>query len=64
MNFYYDPILGLQYDYLGDMFTIDVNYIPKETIEKMTMLIKQIGILPLDMSPQTERFINITNYKL
>jgi hypothetical protein len=64
MNFYYDPILGLQYDYLGDMFTIDVNYIPKETIEKMTRLIKQIGILPLDTSPQTERFINITNFKL
>jgi hypothetical protein len=64
MNFYYDPILGLQYDYLGDMFTIDVNYIPKVTIEKMTKLFKQIGILPLDTSPQTERFINITNFKL
>jgi hypothetical protein len=64
MNFYYDPILGLQYDYLGDLFTININYIPEETIEKMIELFKQIGIMPLDMSPQIEKIVNITNYKL
>ena len=28
MNFYYDPILGLQYTYLGDLFLIDIEMLP------------------------------------
>jgi hypothetical protein len=30
MNFYYDPILGLQYDYLGELFNINLVNIPKD----------------------------------
>lgn len=30
MNFYYDPILGLQYDFIGCGFAIDIDSIPKE----------------------------------
>ena len=29
MNYYYHPILGLQYDYLGDLFLIDIDCIPE-----------------------------------
>lgn len=64
MNFYYDPILGLQYDYLGDLFIIDVTYIPEETIENILKLIREVGIMPLDTYPQVQYFPKITNYIL
>jgi hypothetical protein len=64
MNFYYDPILGLQYNYLGEYLIIDVACIPEETIENIIKLMRKTGIMPLDASPQVEFIPNITNYKL
>jgi hypothetical protein len=35
MNFYYDPIRGLQYTNLGELFLIDLNVIPNDfNVEK------------------------------
>lgn len=30
MDFYYDPILGLQYTNLGEFFTIDLECLPQD----------------------------------
>ena len=69
MNFYYDPILGLQYDYLGDILQFDLISIPKDLnvnkfIEDWKHLSSQIGIQPLELYPWVERILKITNYKL
>lgn len=29
MNFYYDPIKGLQYEYLGEIIILDIDQIPE-----------------------------------
>jgi hypothetical protein len=64
MNFYYDPILGLQYDYLGDLFIIDIVSAPKSTIEKLLQLISQLRIIFLETSLQIQQIVNITDYKI
>jgi hypothetical protein len=69
MNYYYDPILGLQYDYLGELFLIDIDMLPQDTefnIEYWIKYINQTGVMLLDSvsSPIIERVLNITNYKL
>ena len=69
MNFYYDPILGLQYDYLGELFIIDLNCIPQNIefdIEMWMKYIKQIGIQILEScsEPYVEIIPQITQYKL
>ena len=60
MNFYYDPILGLQYTYLGDIFLIDVVMLPQDfdTEDKIKLLIDSIK------KPYIERVLNITEYKI
>jgi hypothetical protein len=69
MNYYYDPILGLQYDYLGELFLIDIDMLPQDTefnIEYWIKYINQTGVMVVDSvySPIIERVLNITNYKL
>ena len=69
MNFYYDPILGLQYDYLGELFIIDLNCIPQDIkfdTDMCMKYIKQIGIQVLEPSsePCLEIVGQITEYKL
>lgn len=66
MNFYYDPILGLQYTLLTDFFTIDIDAIPKLDIEYWLKFIKETGVLPIDStsSQYIEYNIKITDYKL
>lgn len=46
MNFYYDPILGLQYTYLGDLFLIDIEAIPvsDSRVEEWIKKFSQVGI--------------------
>ena len=69
MNFYYDPILGLQYTYLGDILQFDLIRLPKDLnvnkfIEDWKRLSSQIGIEPLELYPCAEIILKITNYKL
>lgn len=69
MNFYYDPILGLQYDYLGGLFSIDLNCIPKDIefdTEYWIKYMKQIGIQIVEPNyePCVEIIGQITEYKL
>lgn len=67
MNFYYDPILGLRYDYLGELFIIDLKYIPKdidldEFIKKWKKF-ASVDITPIEYS-SVEIVGQITQYKL
>ena len=62
MNFYYDPILGLQYDYLGETFTIDKSNIPKpennNTLKSIFKLISEGSFVSVTCMN------SITQYKL
>lgn len=71
MNFYYDPILGLQYTYLGDLFLIDIEMLPQDfnmSTEEILKYIRQIGIQLVDTTepkyPIIEQVLNITEYRL
>jgi hypothetical protein len=66
MNYYYDPILGLQYTYLGNLFEINIEDIPQFDVEQWMSILKQTGIMIIDRTkqPVTERVFNITEYKL
>ena len=68
MNYYYHPILGLQYDYLGNLFLIDINCIPESDfdVEKWMYYIRNIGVQVVEPSyePYTKVVGQITNYRL
>jgi len=67
MNFYYDTILGLQYDYIGDLFIIDIEMLPQDIrfdIEKLEQYLKQSSFQLMDSIPSIQIIPNITNYKL
>jgi hypothetical protein len=69
MNFYYDPILGLQYDFLGVNIMVDINSLPEDfKAEEFLEKWKQSYAVYLDtwtnVYPQVEIIGNITNYKL
>ena len=69
MNFYYDPILGLQYTFLGALFTIDLKCVPKDVkfdTEMWMKYIKQMGISILEpqIEPCTDIIGQITQYKI
>lgn len=66
MNFYYDPILGLQYTYLGDLFIIDVDALPQFDVEYWMNFLKQTGLILIDPTeqPAIEQILNITEYRL
>lgn len=69
MNFYYDPILGLQYDCLGDYCIIDIEMLPqniKFDIEEWMKYLKDIKVQLYDTVRSTpiEKILKITDYKL
>lgn len=69
MNFYYDPILGLQYIYLGGLFIFDLKNLPKDIdvekfLEDWKYHSSQIGIQPLEPYHNVEIVGQITEYKL
>lgn len=70
MNFYYNPILGLQYTYLGDLFIIDIEMLPQNFNEMTTedifkMFIQQkVQWVDSIESPFIEIVLNITEYRL
>lgn len=65
MNFYYDPILGLQYTCIGFHILIDIDTLPSDTsIEEVFKLCREQGILFLDSSTNYPSYFEITNYKL
>ncbi len=67
MNYYYDPILGLQYNYLGELLLIDIEMLPQDIdIEYWIKYINETGVMLVDSinSPIIERVLNITEYKL
>lgn len=67
MNFYYDPILGLQYNYLGELFIIDLNCIPQDiNLEEFIKEWKKsasVSITPIQYS-SVEIIGRITEYRL
>jgi hypothetical protein len=67
MNFYYDPILGLQYDYLEELFSIDLIWIPKdlnlEEFIKEWRRFASLSIMPIQYS-SVEIIGQITECKL
>jgi hypothetical protein len=46
LNFYYDPILGLKYNFLGEMFLLDLSCIPAQEydLKKLFELMKETGV--------------------
>ena len=68
MNYYYHPILGLQYDYLGEMFLIDIDCIPESDfdVEKWMYYMRNIGVQLVEPSsePCVELVGQITDYRL
>ena len=67
MNYYYHPILGLQYDYLGELFIIDLANIPKDfTLDefiKEWRRFESMSIMPIQYS-SIEVVGQITQYKI
>lgn len=68
MNFYYDPILGLQYNYI-ELVILDIVDIPismsiQEFIKDWEYWSKKIGIQPLEKYPRAQIIGQITEYKL
>ena len=69
MNFYYDPILGLQYEYLGELFIIDLACLPKNIefdSEQFLKHLRQTGVQLTSSSKGSpiEVLERITNYIL
>jgi len=70
LNFYYHPILGLQYTCLDDLFEIDIAMIPQEfDVEKIITIMKQTGVQFVNSErevPYTpiQQILQITNYIL
>ena len=65
MNFYYDPILGLQYTVLCFMLIVDIKDIPKdlnleEFYKKWHYFNEELGINLCN----AQRYFEITNYNL
>ena len=64
MNFYYCPIRGLQYSYLGEFFMIDISVLPQElnTKDFLKTWQEQRCQLGVDFTGGVEVVGNITNY--
>lgn len=54
MNFYYDPILGLQFTAWTDMLEINLTYIPPISVEKYLNLFKKYGVCIMNREPITD----------
>jgi hypothetical protein len=64
MNFYYDPILGLQYTCLGAIFEIDIATIPEEyTFEDYAKICKRYYEQGFIFG-NVNTWMNITDYNL
>jgi hypothetical protein len=66
MNFYYDPILGLQYNLLPGFFTINIDVFQKLDAEYLIKFIEETGVFPTESFPGkgVEYIFEITNYRL
>lgn len=65
MNFYYDPILGLQYDYLDNIVLIELTEIPEIKMKSLIKMVREIGLLPFNADCNvTYEIHNITSYKI
>lgn len=67
MNFYYNPILGLQYNYLGEIIIFDLKNLPEDMcvekfLEDWRYWSNQMGILPLELYSSVEIIGQITEY--
>jgi hypothetical protein len=66
MNYYYDPILGLQYNFLPDFFIINIDAIPKLNNEDWLKLLEETCVFPTEPFPgnSVEYIFKITDYRL
>lgn len=67
MNFYYDPILGLQYDYLGTFISLDISSVPNIPSEILLEMFMKQGVAFLDKAKVAyfeHNLQEITEYKL
>lgn len=69
LNYYYDPILGLQYDYLGEIIILDIEAIPddiKFDIDQWIKYLKETKLYLLEATntPAFEIVGKITDYQL
>lgn len=65
MNYYYHPLLGLQYDFLGNWIVLDLEGLPntlKFDVELWKKYVNQTGISLL--VPKAEELVKITDYML
>jgi len=61
LNYYYHPLLGLQYTYLEDLITIDIDAIPQDLnfdTEKWLKYLKATGCRLVD--PTSTNYFQIT----
>lgn len=69
LNYYYDPILGLQYNYLGEMIILDIEAIPNDIKFDADQWIKylketKLYLLESKNAPAFEIVGKITDYQL
>ena len=66
MNYYYDPILGLKYTFLGETIVLDIDCLPKFDIKQWFKYYKETGIQLCSSSsqPYVESFCKITDYNI
>jgi hypothetical protein len=63
LNFYYDPIIGLRYDFLGEMFLLDLNLLPAQefNLERYIKIFQETGV---QFYEPIELIVKITEYRL
>lgn len=66
MNYYYDPILGLQYTYLGNCIIMDIDKMSNNiSIKEIIGIYQQQGIFFIDNYYNMSSInVAITNYML
>lgn len=62
MNYYYHPILGLQYTNIGDYFIIDIANIPQEF--DVDYWLKHLFEKGVKFTDSVEKVLKITGYNL
>ena len=64
MNFYYDPIKGLQYNFFEPNVWMDIGEVPKISTKEAIKLMHQRGVLLVNSSNKAivETLYRITNY--
>jgi hypothetical protein len=66
MNFYYDPILGLRYNFFEHSITIiNVGTLPAISLDEVLKTVREMGIMIVDSNsqqPYIEEFHQITDY--